>query len=144
MDFYIRNATMDDAKHIAELSAELGYPSSKEDTQSRLKKMLTSPDHCIYVAMEGDDVIGWVHGFCTMRVESDRFVEIGGLVIGQEHQKKGIGKKLVSQVCTWSQSKQCQTVRVRCNVIRTESHKFYERLGFTTNKEQKIFVKSLK
>ncbi|HAD98712.1 MAG TPA: GNAT family N-acetyltransferase, partial [Cryomorphaceae bacterium] len=29
--------------------------------------------------------------------------------------------------------------RVRCNVIRRESHRFYEKIGFTENKEQKVF-----
>ncbi|MEO6349000.1 MAG: GNAT family N-acetyltransferase [Aquaticitalea sp.] len=143
MELTIRNATLKDAEQIAELSSELGYPSSKQATQNRLKTILKSPDQCMYVAVQEDIIVGWIHGFYALRVESEGFVEIGGLVVSQEFQKKGIGKRLVKQVCNWSTTKQCENIRDRCNTVRLESHKFYEKLGSKTSKDQRIFHKSL-
>ena len=144
MEITIRDAEINDSESITELSNQLGYQALNTDIQNRLKKLLESPDNCVYVATESRKVVGWIHGFYSMRVESDFFVEIGGLVVNENFRKNGIGKKLVGKVIEWTELKNCSTVRVRCNVIRKESHKFYENIGFEINKEQKIFNKPLK
>ncbi len=50
---------------------------------------------------------------------------------------------LVEVVGKWAKSRNCKTLRVRCNTLRTESHKFYEKAEFQLNKEQKIFDRQL-
>ena len=143
MEIIIRNAKIKDSELITELSNQLGYEAVNAEIQNRLKKILEHPENCIYVATQNEKVVGWIHGFYSMRVESDFFVEIGGLVVSDNFRKNGIGKKLVDKVIEWAELKNCRKVRVRCNVIRTESHKFYEKIGFEINKEQKIFNKRL-
>jgi GNAT superfamily N-acetyltransferase len=143
MKIIIRNAAINDSESITELSNQLGYATLNTDIQNRLKSIFNHPDHCVFVATNDDNIIGWIHGFYAMRVESDFFVEIGGLVVSNNFRKNGIGKKLVDKVVQWTETKNCKKVRVRCNVIRTESHRFYEKIGFEINKEQKIFDKRL-
>ncbi|WP_428741137.1 N-acetyltransferase family protein [Tenacibaculum sp.] len=143
MEIIIRNAEIKDSESITELSNQLGYEAVNAEIQNRLKKIAEHPENCIYVATQNEKVVGWIHGFYSMRVESDFFVEIGGLVVSDNFRKNGIGKKLVDKVIEWAEFKNCRKVRVRCNVIRTESHKFYEKIGFEINKEQKIFNKRL-
>lgn len=143
MEIIIRDAEIRDSESITELSNQLGYETLNTDIQNRLKKILVHPDNCIYVATENGKVVGWIHGFYSMRVESDFFVEIGGLVVSENFRNNGIGKKLVDKVIEWTELKNCENVRVRCNVIRTESHRFYEKIGFEINKDQKIFSKRL-
>ena len=104
--------------------------------------VLTTILFCVIASNE--KIVGWIHGFYSLRIESDFFVEIGGLVVDENFRKNGIGKKLVDKVMEWSKLKNCEKVRVRCNVIRKESHKFYENIGFEINKEQKIFSKPVK
>ena len=99
--------------------------------------------NCVYVACINENIVGWIHGFYSMRVESEFFVEIGGLVIEKRFRKIGIGKKLVEKVTEWAELKNCRKVRVRCNLLRTESHEFYQKIGFEMNKIQKIFDKKL-
>lgn len=89
-------------------------------------------------------MVGWVHGFYSLRVESDPFIEIGGLVVDENHRQKGIGVQLVEKVNTWASTKGCNKLRVRCNTIRLESHEFYNLIGFTLNKEQKVFDRGVK
>ena len=143
MGIIIRNAEIKDSESITELSNQLGYEALNSDLKNRLKTILEHPDNCTYVATLNGKVIGWIHGFYSMRVESDFFVEIGGLVVSENLRKNGIGKMLVDKVIEWTELKNCRKVRVRCNVIRTESHRFYEKIGFEINKEQKIFNKQL-
>ncbi len=143
MEIKIRNAEISDSESITELSNQLGYKTLHTDIQNRLKRILEHRENCIYVATESGKVVGWIHGFYSMRVESDFCVEIGGLVVNDNFRKNGIGKKLVDKVIGWTELKNCEKVRVRCNVARTKSHKFYERIGFKINKEQKIFNKRL-
>lgn len=144
MEILIKHAKLNDSESIAGLSNQLGYDSVTTDILSRLNKILENPDNCVYVAIDNKIVVGWIHGFYSLRVESDFFVEIGGLVVNEDFRKNGIGKKLVERVIEWASLKKCDKVRVRCNVLRKESHRFYEKIGFEMTKEQKIFIKSLK
>lgn len=144
MKFSVRTAEIKDSGSIAELSDQLGYRSGDQVTRERLAKILNHEDHCVFVALEGETVAGWIHGFYSRRVESDAFVEIGGLVVDTTFRKKGIGKLLVDETEKWARTRGCKKVRVRCNTIREETHIFYRRIGFEINKEQKIFDRKLK
>lgn len=139
MEIIIREAQLIDSESITTLSHQLGYETLEIDTRTRLNVILKSGDHCVFVAQKNDEIVGWIHGFYTLRIESDFFVEIGGLVVNENFRKIGVGKLLVEKVTEWSKLKNCNKITVRCNVIRKESHQFYENIGFVLNKEQKIF-----
>lgn len=140
----VRKANPEDAENIAILSSQLGYPTDVEKMEQRLRQVLEHPEHCVFVAASNGQVTGWIHGFYTLRVESDSFVEIGGLVVDESTRGHGIGKKLVSEVRKWADLRNCATIRVRSNVIREESHRFYLKNGFRETKSQKIFDLKLK
>ena len=76
MEITIRDAKINDSESITELSNQLGYKTLNTDIQNRLKIILENSDNCIYVAIENGRIVGWIHGFYSMRVESDFFVEI--------------------------------------------------------------------
>ena len=141
MQISIRTAAINDSESLTELSNQLGYETKHAEVVNRLEKILANDDNCVYVAVQNGKIVGWIHGFYALRIESEFFVEIGGLVVDEHFRKHGIGKKLVEKVLQWSKLKKCANVRVRCNVIRKESHRFYENIGFAINKEQKIFTK---
>ena len=144
MKISLRIAEFDDSESIAELSTQLGYGKYAPGTKGRLKTILNNTDHCVFVAISEGQIIGWIHGFYSFRIESDFFIEIGGLVVDKNFRNKRVGARLVDKVTEWAKTKSCKKIRVRCNVIREESHLFYEKIGFETNKEQKIFDKYLK
>ncbi|PKV51647.1 ribosomal-protein-alanine N-acetyltransferase [Aquimarina sp. MAR_2010_214] len=143
MEVSIRHARIEDAEPISLLSDQLGYKSNNNRTLNRLVEILKNKDNCVFVAVDNDKIIGWIHGFYTLRVESDPFVEIGGLVVDKNYRKNGIGKLLVEYIINWCTSKKYRLIRVRCNTIRIESHKFYKNIGFIEKKQQKIFDKQL-
>lgn len=139
MNILIRAATGADAAFISGLCDQLGYGSLLTETEKRLQYVLQDTNSCIFVAVAQGKVVGWIHGFYAVRVESDPFTEIGGLVVDEGHRRQQIGKLLVNKVAEWALSREYRHLRVRCNALRTESHRFYLSLGFAEKKQQKVF-----
>ncbi|MBL0182682.1 MAG: GNAT family N-acetyltransferase [Chitinophagaceae bacterium] len=144
MNIALREATGNDSASIAELCGQLGYKTSGEKMQQRLSGLVNNSDHCVFVATVDQTVVGWIHAFYSLTVESDPLVEIAGLVIDKEQHRKGIGQLLVNKVTEWAHTKEVGKLRVRSQVIRKEAHLFYQRIGFTEVKEQKVFDLALR
>jgi len=139
----IRAISKNDAKSIARLSTELGYPSNVAQTLARIMQINKSSENCAFVAILDQIVVGWIHGFHTFRVESDSFVEIGGLIVDANFRERQIGKQLIESVKQWAKELEVKKLKVRCNTRRTESHKFYKTIGFKENKQQIAFEMDL-
>lgn len=135
----IREISEKDAESVATLSTQLGYESDIKQTSARIKRINNSNENCAFVALVDGEVVGWIHGFYTLRIESEPFIEIGGLIVDENYRNLKIGKQLIENVNIWAKKHQVKKLKVRCNIKRTESHKFYERLGFKENKQQITF-----
>lgn len=139
----LESITEAEALEILSLSEQLGYENNFEMLLGRLKEIIPLKDHAIFVAKAEGKIVGWLHCLICLRVESPLFVEITGLVVDENVRGQQIGKKLIETSKAWSQNQGISIIRIRCNVLRTESHKFYEALGFSSSKEQKVFEMSL-
>ncbi|MFN8307052.1 MAG: GNAT family N-acetyltransferase [Ferruginibacter sp.] len=139
MNLYLRNATLADCEAIARLAGQLGYQTTAEQMQERLRILLPNPDHHILIAVADEQIAGWLHACLSATVESDPWVEIAGLVVDETQRGQGIGKQLVQEALNWASTKDVQKVRVRSNTKRTDAHRFYTGMGFTERKEQKVF-----
>jgi N-acetylglutamate synthase-like GNAT family acetyltransferase len=135
----IRAATPEDASAINSLSMQLGYSNVAVDTgYNRLAELLALDSNRVWVAEKNCEILGWLHAFIALRVASNDFIEIGGLVVSPNHRKLGIGKSLTHQALVWAQEKQL-ALRVRCNLKRQEALNFYEAIDFVKVKEQRVF-----
>ncbi|MBO9674494.1 MAG: GNAT family N-acetyltransferase [Sphingobacteriaceae bacterium] len=139
----IREISEQDAESVAALSTQLGYESNIKETSARIKHINNSNENCAFVAVADNKVVGWIHGFYTLRIEADPFVEIGGLIIDAQFRGRQIGKQLIEHVKLWAKMHEVKKLMVRCNTKRTESHKFYETVGFKENKRQVVFEMEL-
>ena len=139
MAISIRHITGDDVRVVADLSRQLDYTISEEDTLRQIRLITESGGDAGYVAVEDGRVIGWMHVFYALRIESQPFCEVGGLVVDERYRGKGIGKMLVKKAVEWCATKECKRLVVRSNVKRADAHKFYEASGFKEAKEQKVF-----
>jgi len=140
----IRLASAGDAKRIAVLCQQLGYPASQEEVQRRLCQIQQDKRHAVYVAeLPGGHVIGWVHVYVCQLLETDPQAEIGGLVVDEAHRRCGIGRLLMQHAEQWAREKECGTVHLRSNVVRKDAHVFYERIGYSSVKTQRVFRKVL-
>jgi GNAT superfamily N-acetyltransferase len=139
MNIQIREAAVADAPLLAGLSVQLGYPATASEIEERLNAMGDGDKDVVFVAVLEEVVFGWIHVFCTLRLESGIFGEIGGLVVDENHRGKGIGRLLVEKAKEWSLKSGLSKLRVRCNAVRVEAHYFYLRQEFNEVKEQKVF-----
>ncbi|TXK46084.1 GNAT family N-acetyltransferase [Pontibacter qinzhouensis] len=137
--FTIRIAEANDSAGIAALTQELGYQASAADIAVRLRNLSQSQQDVVLVAATPGQVVAWLHAFVSVRVTSAPFVEVGGLVVQEESRGQGIATKLLQEVSTWSRRQGISKLRVRCNVNREETHRFYHSRGFSETKEQKVF-----
>ena len=137
----IRPATLDDTESIAALSDQLGYPTPPERMRERLALLLPRKDQQLFAAERDGRLVGWLHVAKIEMVESDSFAEIYGLVVRDTERGQGIGPLLVRAAEAWAAAQALPKVRVRCNVVRERTHRFYEREGFAVSKTQKIFDK---
>jgi len=135
----IRAATMKEAPQITELSIQLGYPLTVQDTITNIAAIDKSNYDMAYVAVMNEQVVGWIHVFYTMRLETGPFCEIGGLVVAASARGKGVGSHLVEKAKKWAAERNINKLKVRCQVKRTEAHAFYEKNGFEEKKVQKVF-----
>jgi GNAT superfamily N-acetyltransferase len=144
----IRPASIDDAEALANLSGQLGYPSSPLDLKRRLAPMLGQAGHAIFVAEAKEPeprqhCVGWIHGFIKHTLEADPAVELGGLVVDEAWRGQGVGRLLIDAVERWARSVECGTLTVRCNVVRERAHVFYRKLGYSAAKTQRVFRKNI-
>jgi len=135
----IRLIKESDAVAVRSLSGQLGYRLSAEETVENIRDVLSNRDQAAFVACLDGVVIGWIHIFRTVRLESKSFIEIGGLIIDENYRKQGVGKLLVRSAGELAKGEHIGKLRVRCNKKRIEAHQFYRALGFTEFKEQKVF-----
>ena len=133
-----REVTAEDAAIVTALSQQLGYTISVEQTRQNINALLQSQHHAVFVAVD-EKVIGWIGVSYGVSVESPPLCEIHGLVIDEQYRNKGIGKLLIEKAKQWSRERGIGKLRLRCNVKRTATHKFYEHLGFSEIKQQKVF-----
>jgi GNAT superfamily N-acetyltransferase len=140
----IRTAINKDAARLAQLSSVLGYPVSPEAMAQRLRRALARAEDVIFVAEEPQaGIIGWIHGAERDTLESDLRCEILGLVVDSTRRSRGVGRALVAAIEQWAAARGLEEVAVRSNVIRIESHPFYERLGYVRVKTSHIYRKLL-
>ncbi|HEY9099217.1 MAG TPA: GNAT family N-acetyltransferase [Thiobacillus sp.] len=140
----LRPATLADAPEIARLSSELGYPGNEAVFTARLESLLNRPYHHVVVAqIEPTTLLGWVAAERRLILESGEIVEITGLIVDPNSRRAGVGHALVGVIEQWAAAQCVASLWVGSNMIRAESHPFYEKLGFVFTKTQHVYAKVL-
>ncbi len=142
MALELRTAQPADAAEISRLSAQLGYPAPVEAFQDRLRKLLASPQHAVFVAEAGDGgLVGFIAVEQRLIIEYGERAEIAALVVDAQARRGGIGRALVARAERWAAGLGLRDLVVRSNAARVESHPFYEGLGYERIKTQQVYRK---
>jgi GNAT superfamily N-acetyltransferase len=140
----IRPAALDDSSRLAELCGVLGYPAEPQEFALRLRRVLSRSEHIVFLAeLEPSHIAGWIHAATHEFLEAGQQCEILGLVVASEHRGQGVGRRLVTAAEAWARDRGFEDLTVRSNIMRMESHPFYERMGFTRVKTQHVYRKRL-
>ena len=139
----LRPAEGCDAARIATLSAQLGYPATPESIQERLRLLASQGESSVRVALVDGEVVGWIQVGCTLSLEAGAQAILLGLVVDEACRGQGIGAALVGEAEAWARARGLAILRVRTQVTRTDTHRFYANLGFEETKRQVVFRKKL-
>jgi hypothetical protein len=72
-DVRVRRAHSADAKRVAELSGQLGYPTTEKQMKVRLRDVIKDKEAACFVALSRDgELIGWIHVSTTPLLEVGR------------------------------------------------------------------------
>jgi len=135
---HIRGARLDDAPALAELSTQLGYPSTEAQVRERLR-LLEDRERELLVAVAADGLAGFVDVHVQRVVESEPYGEVGGLVVGAPHRGAGLGAALLAAAADWSRARGLERLWIRANLARVGPHQFYEAVGCRTVKDQRVY-----
>lgn len=140
----IRRGRAGDASQLAQLSGQLGYPTTAAEIKKRLRRLKPASQNALFVAESPDGrVVGWAHVSVTHLVEVGTRAELNGLIVAEGQRSLGAGARLLQAAEDWAHKRGCPSMSVRSNVIRERAHKFYERQGYEHYKTQKAFRKEL-
>lgn len=141
--FKTRPALAADAAAIGELSAQLGYPSTPQQVQTRLERFNPDDEAAFVAEDQPGKVIGWIHVFTARHLQSEPFAELGGLVVDQDYRGKGVGTALMNAAEDWAKRRGFTMLRLRSRSTRTDAHRLYDRQGYSRVKSQIVFDKKI-
>ena len=139
----LRRAEARDAADVAHLATQLGYPTDAESMRERLEAAQVSGQRDVIVAERDGRVRGWIEVIIVESVASDPFAEIHGLIVDETERGGGLGARLVAAAEAWAVQRGMQRMRVRSNVARDRTRKFYEKHGYVVTKVSNVFDKML-
>mgnify|MGYP000016410647 CR=1 FL=1 len=144
----IRESTSDDIPSLLELLYELGRPKPQkdndlEDFTQLLKNYINDNDKKILVAKIDDSkIVGLISMVFLSRLNQNTLeLYIPELIVSENYQSQGIGKKLINFSIELGKEKKCHRIRLESGNQRIESHKFYKHLGFENS--SMFFTKNL-
>lgn len=89
----------------------------------------------LWVALEEDEVAGFVSAFLTIGERGSRRWEVDLLAVRRASQGQRLGQRLVEAACRVAQAKKAAIARAAVRVDNIASQRTFENAGFTTNRE---------
>ena len=141
----IREINISDAEEIQKIcKIALGYDVDISTVKNQINKLSCDNKHHIIAVYEDDNIqkaIGFVHAQVYESVYSDTGLNILGLAVDPKFQGNGVGKKLMYYIEKYALDNNMDFIRLNSANYRLEAHKFYENIGYTSDKLQKRFIK---
>ncbi|MFJ9148723.1 GNAT family N-acetyltransferase [Streptomyces sp. NPDC102270] len=140
-DLDIRPATTDDVSAIVgmladdPLGAQRETPDDLEPYLAALERLSSDPNQHVVVATREDRVVGTLQLTIVpglSRRGATRSI-IEGVRIHADERGSGLGSRLIEWAVEESRRQNCQLVQLTSDNTRTDTHRFYERLGFTAS-----------
>ena len=128
----VRPVGLSDARGVAALMTQLGYPTEPAEMRSRLERVSARTDYHGLVAELDGAVVGFaaaVEGVFFERNGS--YGRIVALVVDESVRGMGVGRNLLSEVEEWAWSKGAEVILINSGFHRATAHAFYERAGYS-------------
>lgn len=132
LNIEIKNLEKNELNEILPLCDILGFEGSLNNLESRFSDLINFPAHQVKIAKHLDNsrVIGFIHFFEAPSLLTCKTIEIGGVAVLPEFRRIGIATQLMLEVEKWGKNKNCASILLATQIMRKESIKFYENLGY--------------
>ena len=141
----IREINISDAEEIQKIcKTALGYDVDISTVSNQINKLSCDNKNHILAVYEDENtkkVIGFIHAQVYESVYSDTGLNILGLAVDHDFRGNGVGKKLIGYIEKYAMDNGISFIRLNSANHRVEAHKFYENIGFKSDKLQKRFIK---
>ena len=119
--------------------------NAQKYSASQVINMLDKPQTPIFIAAEGDKVLGYC--FCMIKnfhndpVMTERTeLYIDDLCVDENCRGQGVGKKLYETVCQYAKMRKCYNITLNVWACNESAMAFYEKMGL---KPQKIGLETI-
>lgn len=132
-----RSARLDDAPHIRELLAQLGYAADLSHVQQKLRAVAESTTDAVLVAEAENSVVGVasLHSFDLFH-EPGRIGRITAFVVDAAVRGSGVGSLLLAAADDFFQRAGCIRTEVTSGDHRPDAHSFYEANGYASDERR--------
>jgi GNAT superfamily N-acetyltransferase len=127
----IRQAEIGDARPLADLMCQLGYPTRADEMAVRLRDLLPRNDTLTAVAVLEGQVVGVVAAMMGLSIEMNgRYGRVTALSVSESHRSRTIGAHLLAHAESWLRVQRAAACIVNCSTHRSDAHRFYKREGY--------------
>lgn len=138
----VRKANISDSNSLVALSKQLGYETNEDFLIKRFETLKNRQQEVI-VAEINNLVVGYISYEPYYTLYMDPGLNITALVVDNQYQNKGIGKALILEAEKYAKTNNLAFLRANSSSRRIEAHKFYRKVGFDNEKDQKRFIKEI-
>jgi GNAT superfamily N-acetyltransferase len=101
-----------------------------EQARLRLTEAMVSSDCAVFVADDGDALVGWCTAYLDMNsVRFGRRCWVEDLAVDPGRRSEGIGKALLDAAKEWARGAGATHLELDSGLARADAHRFYEREG---------------
>ncbi|MCE3254541.1 MAG: hypothetical protein K0R25_35 [Rickettsiaceae bacterium] len=107
---------------------------SKEDFLKYIDDILAEKNYQMigaFVKNDGEETLAGIAGYWVLtRFYSGKYVQVGNMVVDENHRSEGIGKTMLNFIEKEGQKQGCQHFILDSRLDNKKSHDFYLREGF--------------
>lgn len=130
----IRKAnTQQDCEAIAQLTTQLGYPTSSQSVVQRLNQIDSAKNYHTLVIENETSVIAYTGFIELFSWEHDlTFIQVQVFVVDQAYRANSIGSTLMQAIEQFAYEKKIKTIKLNSGnrAEREAAHVFYQKIGF--------------
>ena|GEM_PF-158005 len=121
---------------------DLGYDDIYSDVYDRVIRIYENENYKVFVADDGEKVIGFVGVMRGLAFELDgEYVRVIALAVSAEYRSKGVGSRLEERVEQYAGEIGANSIVLSSGLTRTRAHVFYGEKGY--QKKGYSFIKLL-
>ena len=113
------------------LENDLGYNCELDKLNNRINEMLKRGNYQIFVACDGDKVVGYIGcvSYLAFELENEG-MKIIALAVSKDYRRKGIGTQLLKTAEQWAKENNIEVILLNSGLPRKDAHAFYESQGY--------------